>query len=189
MKGCLSHAMVPSAKRGLRTRTRSGRDAAREGSPPPQTAPPGPLRPACGHRSNGQPLSSGCALPSPSRLIPARQISGVGGCAATPGSPARSAAARSANACWPDPCRPSQPGPCHQIDCWPTARENLPREPKPRSGRSIHDRGGSDDRTRCRRNSDRPVPVGSENRYRPKPIARACGSVPWLPNGAAKRLV
>jgi hypothetical protein len=68
---------------------------------------------------------------------------------------------------------------------------DLPREPKPRSGRSIHDRGEPDDRTRCRRNSDRPVggPARSENRYGPKPIARACGSVPWLPNGAAKRLV
>jgi len=79
----------------------------------------------------------------------------------------------------------------HQIDCWSTARENLSREPKPRSGRSIHDRGEqSDDRTRCRRNSDLPVggPAESENRFEPKPIARACGSrsVPWrpLPNGA-----
>jgi len=80
---------------------------------------------------------------------------------------------------------------CHQIDCRATARENLPREPKPRSGRSIHDRGESDDRIRCRRNSDRPVggPANSENRFGPKPIVRACGSVPGLPNGAAKRLV
>jgi len=94
-------------------------------------------------------------------------------------------------------CRGPARGPClfaawvHQIDCWATARENLPREPSPRSGRSIHDRGESDDRIRCRRNSDRPVggPANSENRFGPKPIVRACGSVPWLPNGAAKRLV
>jgi hypothetical protein len=71
---------------------------------------------------------------------------------------------------------------CHQIECRATARENLPREPKPRSGRSIHDRGESDDRIRCRRNSDRPVggPANSENRCGPKPIVRACGSVPGL---------
>ena len=79
----------------------------------------------------------------------------------------------------------------HQIDGWATARENLSCEPKPRSGGSIHDCGESDNRTRCRRNSDRPVgrPAESENRFGPKPIARACGPVPWLPNGAAKRLV
>ena len=61
-----------------------------------------------------------------------------------------------------------------------------------RACRSIHDRGeSSDDRTCCRRNSDLPVggPAESENRLGPQPIARACGSVPWLPNGAAKRLV
>ena len=82
----------------------------------------------------------------------------------------------------------------HQIDGWATARENHPREPKPRAGRSIHDRGQSDDRTRCRRNSDLPIggPTESENRFGPKPIARACGSrsVPWrpLPN-AGQQLV
>jgi hypothetical protein len=55
----------------------------------------------------------------------------------------------------------------------------------------IHDRGESEDRTHCCRNSDRPVggPANNENRFGPKPIVRACGSVPWLPNGAARRLV
>ena len=92
-------------------------------------------------------------------------------------------------------CRPRRTDPlfaarAHQIDCWATARENLPREPKPSSGRSIHDRGQSDDRARCRRNSDLPIggPAESENRFGPKPIARACGSrsVPrqLLPTGA-----
>ena len=92
-------------------------------------------------------------------------------------------------------CRPRRTDPlfaarAHQIDCWATARENLPREPNPRSGHSIHDRGEFDDRTRCRRNSDRPVggPANNENRSGPKPIVRACGCVPWLPNGAARRL-